>query len=706
MRLNAVLIIFVLASLRCSDVAARLQSPWSPERLPYAKVLALSASNGRTIALVESASGTKFLLGISHDGSKESRGHPLDEQAEDFELAGERALAWRFDEKEAAGRLWLIDLATQETTVITDRSVINSAHPTLVGDRIWWISTATKHEEVVYREPARTGRSIPLKLPLLRSPNEDPPNLQFGSSWIVATTTGNAGLWLWRPTLRGWQSVTPNDEHAIEEIFEERLFGRTIGDACILVLDLLHQQPRWDQFYCPDEIKGIEIVSNSLRYVNDSKTLVLLEKSPTQDRWLVELSLEDAKILNRWSIPPELPIAREGAFWAWDGSRLTIAYQEKDQWWVVSWVPQGSEAVAQRSLNWLKARLTPPFQRPDSSFARLIDSYEDDARVGWTYDAALATIALTAAGETTLARELLRGLEGLQEKDGSWPFAFDPDHARPLEGKRYAGAIAWVVMAANYFESATDDRTFALMARNGLGFLEQLRQKDSTVETFGAVAIGPHNPTGYSTEHNVDAWSAFYWRGRLDQEPRYLEISEQIRDFVLDRQWATDATGAGYFEVGHRDDALYLDAQSWTVLAFWPHEQDHTRLRSALSTAENRLRSTNARLGPCEDVEGFKEAEGAGIGEKVWSEGTAGMVAAFRMAGERERATHYYVQLARCQSPSGGLAYSSENADGWSTIPSVAGTAWLFFNALEPPINPFNPPPRAEAAPHAASQPR
>ena len=66
------------------------------------------------------------------------------------------------------------------------------------------------------------------------------------------------------------------------------------------------------------------------------------------------------------------------------------------------------------------------------------------------------------------ASELLAGLEHLQREDGSWISSFHPDIALPRGTDRYVGAMAWVVMAANFFESDTHDARYAAMARRGL----------------------------------------------------------------------------------------------------------------------------------------------------------------------------------------------------------------------------------------------
>ena len=344
-----------------------------------------------------------------------------------------------------------------------------------------------------------------------------------------------------------------------------------------------------------------------------------------------------------------------------------------------------------KAMLWLEKQLGPPIEARHGRRARLIDSYEDDQRIGWIYDAAIAAIAFAARGRTEMARELLNGLAHLQNEDGSWEFAYDPDRGLAIEGDRYLGSIAWVVIAANFFEWETGDTTFGGMADEGLRFVDRFVVGDATSPLFGGVSMGPVAPQIYSTEHNVDAYSAFHWRGRLADRPDYLETASRLRAFILRELTTTDRTsGDTYFKVGHRESTLYLDPQTWTSLALSLVEPSDSRIAAGLDTAERRLRVTTGRLGAVSNIVGFTDAE-TGRGARIWSEGTEGMVAARLALGQLRQASGYHRQTLRMQAPSGGIPYASENADGWSTLPSVAGTAWFVLNHDWPPRNPFAP---------------
>ncbi len=350
------------------------------------------------------------------------------------------------------------------------------------------------------------------------------------------------------------------------------------------------------------------------------------------------------------------------------------------------------DASGRRAVEWLKQQLTPRFLSRHGRSARLIDSYEDRARAGWTYDAALAAIALTAAGDLGLAADLMSGLEHLQNEDGSWVSSFDPDAATIRGSDRYVGAMAWVVMAANFYEWETGDDRFAAMARRGLAYLETFRIADEQSDRHGAFLMGPASPGVISTEHNADCYAAFFWRGRLDGDERVQAIAEDVRAFVFRRLWTdpADAASNAFFRVGPGAAGVYLDAQTWTLLAFKDGTRDE-RLQQAIRSAEEILSVTTARLGSIEGITGLDDSEHGADGEKVWAEGTEGMVAALFSLGEFQRARHYHAETARYQSLSGGIPYATENSDDWSTAPAVAATGWYVLNSLFPPRNPFYP---------------
>jgi hypothetical protein len=350
----------------------------------------------------------------------------------------------------------------------------------------------------------------------------------------------------------------------------------------------------------------------------------------------------------------------------------------------------------QRALRWLLSRLAPTFETR-WGMARLITSYEHIPRAGWVYDAALASIALTAAGRPAPARELLAGLAHLQAEDGSWAFSFDAFRASPFDSPRYVGSIAWVVMAINYYEWNTRDATFAGVANDALAFVARFVVREAGA-LEGAVSMGPAGVGEFSAEHNADTHSAFLWRGILDRRHDYLEMARRIADFLLTGMAASRDDGRRFFKVGFRDRTLYLDAQTWTALSLAPISDDVAMFEEAIATARDALTEEGGKLGATTGIAGFNVAEAAHATAKVWSEGSEGMVAALLLLGDRtgrqdmtEAAARFHAQTARYQAATGGIPYATENGEGWATEASVAGTAWYLLNSVTPRRNPFHP---------------
>jgi hypothetical protein len=323
----------------------------------------------------------------------------------------------------------------------------------------------------------------------------------------------------------------------------------------------------------------------------------------------------------------------------------------------------------------------------------LIDSYEDDRRAGWIYDAALASITFAASGERIIAADLLAGLEHLQHDDGSWVSSYHPDDGLDLGSDRYVGAMAWVVMAANFFEWDTGDNRFAPMARRALAYMKRFRIVDSGSDLRGAFAMGAPRPRVVSTEHNIDCYAAFLWRGRLDQNELDLKFADDIRAVVFRRLLGRDRRAPSrdhFFLVGSTTDVVHLDVQTWAMLAFG-NGAPNGRLDEALRTAERVLTVRGGQLGSVSGIVGLDDSERPSTSGKVWAEGTEGMVAALLSRGETGRALRLHAETARYQSASGGIPYATKNDHGWSTNPAVAATGWFILNGLNPLRNPFNP---------------
>jgi hypothetical protein len=80
-------------------------------------------------------------------------------------------------------------------------------------------------------------------------------------------------------------------------------------------------------------------------------------------------------------------------------------------------------------INWLlnRVNMRPDMDASNGTVEKLADSNQeplDWADTGWIYDQALMVMALTATGHHEQAREILNGLQYLQNDDGSWFFSY------------------------------------------------------------------------------------------------------------------------------------------------------------------------------------------------------------------------------------------------------------------------------------------
>jgi len=183
---------------------------------------------------------------------------------------------------------------------------------------------------------------------------------------------------------------------------------------------------------------------------------------------------------------------------------------------------------------------------------------------------------------------------------------------RTYDFRKYAGANAWVVMAANFYEMQTCDHSYRQMALDGLDWLATRPYSDTNPSSpaYGAIGMGRvwsqadvtatltttygfvDRPI-YVAEHNFDAYSAFRAMGQLAGDSVYTQTAESIREFLLRELWAPHVITSTHPEVrlvdnfffpgidtsdpltpqGLIDTFLYLDGQTWSNLALGPETE-------------------------------------------------------------------------------------------------------------------------------------
>jgi hypothetical protein len=313
----------------------------------------------------------------------------------------------------------------------------------------------------------------------------------------------------------------------------------------------------------------------------------------------------------------------------------------------------------------------------------------------FTYDNALAAIALRACGDLAAARRIGDALVLAAEEDrsgtpgrlrnayrpgeagqtpvppmGWWNAAEERWNEDPYQVGSATGNLAWGALALLTLADATQDQSYvesaAHVARDAARFFDGRAPAGFTGGLYGyddaAQSLG-----WKSTEHNVDLAAVFGWLARLQPEAGWEAKAQSARDFV----GALWDHPEGRFWVGTLPDGTSintansgLDAELWPLLlsgapAEW---------RGALAYAE---RTHAARPG----FDFNDDRDG------VWWEGTAQAALVYRAVGQPEKAERLLKAIARRFSP-GGLLWATDDAritTGLALSPSSTTDDFYYF---------------------------
>jgi hypothetical protein len=310
-------------------------------------------------------------------------------------------------------------------------------------------------------------------------------------------------------------------------------------------------------------------------------------------------------------------------------------------------------------------------------FLRSYDPSTGDAPTidgAYTYDNALAVIALVACGHRDaalrIADALLAASEGdrsgatgrirntyrpgpvaerpvppmgwWSDQDGRW--VEDPYHVGTATGN-----VAWAALALLTVASTAQDDPYRAAAarlarwtkdmldpRSPGGFIGGLYGYDDTAERL----------TWKSTEHNTDLAAVFDWLSRLEPDQGWQADAHIARDFVA-AHWdpATEHFWVGTTPDGMTPNRLNsgLDAQLWPLL-----------LADAPETWRASLRYVEAHHARSGGFDFNDDRDG------IWWEGTAQAALTYRAVGREEEADRLLSALADQFSPSGFIWASSE----------------------------------------------
>jgi hypothetical protein len=315
----------------------------------------------------------------------------------------------------------------------------------------------------------------------------------------------------------------------------------------------------------------------------------------------------------------------------------------------------------------------------------------------FTYDNALAAIALTACGQDTRARRigdaLLRALGNDRTfRDGRVRNAYRAgpigDGAPALPGwwdaerKLWAedayqdgsatGNVAWAALALLTLDAAAPTAGYRAGATRMLGWISAntVDSRSPAGFTGGVDGFDPVQTrlTWKSTEHNLDVHAVAAWLHRLDGRPDDAHLAAKARGF-LDSVFVAEQGG---FRLGTRPDGtlqpldqIALDTQLWPQIGV---ADAPAPWRRALDLAARRMALPGGY-----DFNGDRDG--------VWVEGTAQAALTLRAMGRLRQADQLLDGLQREISPSGYLYAASipRLTTGLAIGPGSTGNDFYYF---------------------------
>lgn len=320
------------------------------------------------------------------------------------------------------------------------------------------------------------------------------------------------------------------------------------------------------------------------------------------------------------------------------------------------------------------------------------------AGAAFTYDNALAGIALLACGDAASAKRIGDAVVRAMERDpntadgrvrnayragpmtedkaalpGRWDAAKNQWIADAYQVSTATGNVAWAALLLLNLNEAEPSPAYLANARKLLGWIEQRTRAKNAPDGYNGGWYGWDNAqraqTWKSTEHNIDiamtaAWAARAAGGQADAERQQARTA---LEFVR-RMWNPSEQR---FYIGTKEDGATistessgLDAQLWPLLAAPEGSCAWTR---GLDWVEKNHRS----------------GEGYGFSRNpdgIWTEGTA--QAAATLVARRGSAPEALWQLLASQRAGNGLYYATPSArisTGLAIGPDSAGADFFYY---------------------------
>ncbi|MFS8114228.1 hypothetical protein QD460_21090 [Rhizobium jaguaris] len=353
---------------------------------------------------------------------------------------------------------------------------------------------------------------------------------------------------------------------------------------------------------------------------------------------------------------------------------------------------------------------------PANGGSRLHPTLEN---TGFTYDNALAAIALYACGRKAEASRIsdalvlalktdryyhdgrlrnayrsgpvVPGKEGML-LPGYWNSTTNSWEEDGYQVGSATGSTAWAALALLAAYEQTDRPAYLDAAGKIMEWIQTAVADPQNPGYFGGFfghEPAPDRVTWKSTEHNLDIYAADRWLARLDPQRDWEHLREHARLF-LDAMWDEQE---GRFFIGSmpgsnapNTNMSGLDAELWPLIAV-----------SSYAARSGRVLEWTARHHGVEGGFDFNDDR-----DGIWLEGTAQAALVFRLAGRAAEAEPLFATISAQVAPDGlvyatvkdelstGLQVGPKSASGdfkYFRLPHIAATAWAVLAALG--HNPF-----------------
>jgi len=294
----------------------------------------------------------------------------------------------------------------------------------------------------------------------------------------------------------------------------------------------------------------------------------------------------------------------------------------------------------------------------------------------WTYDNALAAVALVAHSRYAQANKILSTLKGLMSEEGTIGFSYQVD-SEVADLRIRTGTLAWVGYAMAYYQRQTRDATFQTAAERIARYLKTLQH--STGSLRGGPDVG-----WVSTEHNIGAYFFLRELARVTGNAEYRSFAQSVRNSLLNNHWTLSGS-QGHFLRGLDDPTPSLDANALGAI-FLKAIGQTDRARQTMRYIEDTFRNTQGISGTTVRLTGYAPDDRR---QTVWLEGTAQVGIAYLRLGDIAQADRILAEAKKVELlwqsqgrwrgafPYAIPRYQNSDGDTFLDLESVGSTGWL-----------------------------